>query len=270
MSWGEGGSSKLSDAIAEVAAAIAPMETEWDQAKLEKKLYEYFRKGAKGMEFRGALPKLVNEYADNVMGTVFSALGDREWLNSGQADFLLCLDAGVKESFPPRIVGRMQQAEFEQLVLGAYDRAFDEQRFCPILSEAVPQVVSGPKIKKKVWNSVDTGRKDAVATGTVDVDEFTTQWINASVGHLAQATQGSPKDTMEPELCTQLFTVLLEGNGLPLSLMMEGAVAPVHLVEEAVTAAYEQHTVSEEDWAAAGPAAKKRKGGGGGGSFSLW
>merc|ERR1719356_969645 len=176
MSWGE---SMLATAIPETVAALAELEKEWDADKLSQKLKEYFNKASKNLSFRGkALPDLINEYADNVMGSIFASLGDREWLHSGQADFLLCVDAGIKDNFPGHLLRNVQQVDFEQMVLAAYDRAFDEQRFSPILSEAVPTVVSGPKIKKKVWNSVDQGRKDVVMSGTADIEEFTTTWIN--------------------------------------------------------------------------------------------
>jgi len=254
----------LATAVPEAVATIAPLEKEWDEAKLEKKLKEYFYKASKQLTFRGrGLPELINEYADNAMGSIFAGLGDRDWLYTGQADFLLCVDAGIKDTFPGHVLRGVEQLDFEQLVLAAYDRAFDEQRFCPILSEAVPTVVSGPKIKKKVWNSIDQGRKDSVMSGTSDIDEFTSTWINGSIAHLSEASQGHPEATMEPELAVKLFSMLLEGNALPLTLTQEGATAPVHLVEEAVAAAYAEHTVADEA-EAAGPPAKRQK------AFSAW
>jgi hypothetical protein len=253
----------LATAIPEAVAPLAEMETEWDADKLAKKLKEYFNKASKNLTFRGkALPDLVNEYADNAMGSIFAGLGDREWLYTGQADFLLLVDAGIKDTFPAYLLKGVQQLDFEQMVLAAYDRAFDEQRFCPILSEAVPAAVSGPKIKKKVWNAIDQGRKDAVMSGVTDIEEFTNTWINTSIAHLSEASQGSPEATMAPELAVKLFQTLLEGNALPLALTQE-AVAPVHLVEEAVSNAYTEHTVPEEAWASA-PPAKKQK------AFSAW
>jgi len=260
-SWG--GESMLATAIPEAVEALAEMEKEWDSDKLGKKLKEYFNKASKHLTFRGrGLPELINEYADNAIGSIFAGLGDREWLYTGQADFLLLVDAGIKDTFPGHLLRNVEQLDFEQMVLAAYDRAFDEQRFCPILSEAVPAVVSGPKIKKKVWNSVDQGRKDAIMSGTADIEEFTNTWINASIAHLSQASQGSPDATMTADLAVKLFQTLLEGNALPLAMTSE-AVAPVHLVEEAVTNAYTEHTAEEDAWESA-PPAKRQK------AFSAW
>jgi len=251
----------LETAVSEAVGLIEGEEKEWDQSKLEKKLRDYFNKASKHLTFRGTkLPALINEYADNAMSSVFAGLGDREWLYSGKVDFLLCIDAGIKETFPGHLLRNLQQHDFEPLVLAAYDRAFDEQRFYPILSDAVPNVVSGPKIKKKVWNSVDAGRKEAVATGTEDAEEFTATWISQSIAHLAQASQGSPDGTMSSELCAQLFHLLLEGGGLPMKMTQE-QVPPTHLVDEAVSAGYLEHAAQEEAEAAwsAGPPAKRQK-----------
>lgn len=273
MSWGanggwqQSGDGMLASAIPEVAASIAPLETEWDAAKLEKKMREYFNKAAKNLQFRGRkVADLVNEYADNVMGSIWAGLGDREWLYTGQADFLLCVDAGIKDHFPPLILRNVQQIDFEQMVLAAYDRAFDEQRFCPILSEAVPAVVSGPKTKKKVWNACDAGRKEVIAAGIDNADEFALQWISNTVAQLSQSSQGSPDATMTSDVCCKLFHTLLEGGALPMALTQDGG-SVVHLVDEAVTNAYAEHTVPEDAWESA-PAAKKRKGAGG--PYSAW
>lgn len=259
------GEGMLASAIPEAVTTILPLETEWDQAKLEKKLRDYFNKGAKNLQFRGkALPELINEYADNAISSLFAGLGDREWLYTGQTDFLLLVDAGVKDNFPSHVLRGVQQLDFEQMVLAAYERAFDEQRFCPILSEAVGATVSGPKIKKKVWNAVDAGRKDAVLNAIDNADDFTTTWITSSVAHLSQASQGSPESTMTAELCCALFQALLTNGALPLSLT-EGVEAPLHLVDPAVEAAYAEHTVAEEQ-EPSGPPAKKWKGAG----YSVW
>mmetsp|Transcript_12604 Transcript_12604/g.33915 ORF Transcript_12604/g.33915 Transcript_12604/m.33915 type:complete len:271 (+) Transcript_12604:87-899(+) len=269
MSWGGQGAQQewlLPTAIEEAAAAIAPLETEWDQDKLSKKLKEYFNKGAKNINFKGrrGLAELINEYADNALGSLFAGLGDREWLFTGQADFLLCMDAGIKDLFPGNVLRPVPQLDFEQMVLASYERAFEEQRFGPILSEAVPQVVTGPKIKKKVWNCCDAGRKEAVNSGSTDIEEFTQVWINSSIANLSEASQGSPESTMTPELAVKLFVTLLEGSGLPLQMVADGTAPPVHLVEEAIASAYQEHTKLEDagDWE---PPKKKQKG-----AFSLW
>lgn len=250
-------------AITEAVASMIHLETQWDATKLEKKLRDYFNKAAKNLQFRGrSVADLINEYADNAVGSIFAGLGDREWLYSGQVDFLLILDAGIKDTFPGQLLRGVSQMEFEQMVLAAYERAFDEQRFCPILSEAVSAAVSGPKLKKKVWNAMDAGRKEAVASAS-NVDDFATMWINSTIAHLSALSQGSPESTIPAEQCIQLFHTLLEGGALPISLTQE-AEPPVHLVEEAVQGAYIEHTILDNEWTATGPPAKKMK------SFSAW
>lgn len=258
----------LPNAIAEVTQQLALVETEWDPEKLQNKLTEYFKKAAKNCNFKGrqGLDVLINEFADNALGSIFAGLGDREWLYTGQADFVLVLDAAIKDNFPAWMLKNIEQSEFEQLVLAAYDRAFEEQRFGPILSEIVPQIVSGPKTKKKVWNCADEGRKVAFQSGTISIEEFTTIWINSAIENLSIASQGAPEGTMEPELAVQMFVSLLEGGALPLSMMADGTAPPVHIVQETVANAYSQFTQGEEEWQQ--PAAKKRKAAYG--SFSAW
>merc|ERR1712232_562173 len=131
-------------------------EHEWDQNKLEKTLRGHFNKAAKNLAFGNSeLWELINTYADNCFGSVFASLGDREWLSTGQADFILVLDAGIKDHFPAELLGQCPRLEFEQMVLAAHDRAFEEQRFGPILTEAMSGVVQGKKTMSKVWNAME-------------------------------------------------------------------------------------------------------------------
>lgn len=232
------------------------LEKDWDAPKLEKKLHEYFKKGPKNMSFKNTgLEDLVNEYADNVMASIFAGLGDREWLYSGQVDFLLCVDAGIKDSFPGVMLRNVAQTDFEQMVLGAYERAFDEQRFCPLLTEAVTSSVQGPKAKKKVWNAIDESRKETVLAGHNEVADFTATWINHAVRLLSAASQGCPEATYEPASMAQLFQTLLESGALPTAMGVEQV--PLHVVEPSVDAAYIEHTAGEDEaWE---PAPKKMK-----------
>merc|ERR1719491_531524 len=154
------------------------------------------------------------------MGSMFAGIGDREWLYGGQVDLLLILDAGIKDTFPGHLLQHVAQQDFEQMVLGAYERAFDEHRLGPILTEAVTSSVQGPKTKKKVWNAIDGGRKEAVQAGHVTADDFAAVWINTSVRHLSEASQGSPEGTIEAAAFSQLFQTLLQGGGLPIAMTM--------------------------------------------------
>lgn len=256
----------MSDAMYEVIALVAHglegIETEWDTAKLEKKLKEYFNKGSKNMKFAGkTLEASIDEYVDKVMSSVFSGLGERAWLQTQEGDMVLILDAGIKDTFPGSLFKNVTQDDFEAMVLASYDRAFDEQRFWPILSEAVNSNVSGPKIKKKVWNAVDAARKEASNAGLAAPDEFTAHWVARSVALLAASHQGGLEQCMEADKMVTFFQTLLETNGLPTFVMGEdGAAAPVNVLEEAVGAAYLEHGSPEEGEAEGAPAAKKQKG----------
>jgi len=250
--------SLLALAVADAVTTMSHLETQWDAAKLMVKLREYFNKGAKGMSFKGkmgrtALEELVNAYADASLGYLYGALGDREWLLTGQVDFLLLLDAGIKDHFPQPLLESVAQSDFENLVLQSYERAFDEQRFFPILTEAVPAVVSGPKLKKKVWNALDQGRKDTMKNLPGSADEMVNNWIQNSVKLLSEASGGYPEGLVEAPSLVSLFCTLIAKGSLPRTLLQEGQPIPVGMVDGAVNAAYIVHTQGADEE----PVAKK-------------
>lgn len=258
----------LMEAISIFVASMAHLESSWDVAKLEKKLREYLNKGAKHIVFRGKLPDLVNEYIDNALGSIFNALGDRDWLT--QVDMLLLLDAGIKDNFPSILFRHVSQEEFETIVFAGYARAFDEQRFWPIITEAC-STIKGPSIKKKVWTAIDNGRKQTLKSDAVTSEDFTIAWVTNAVAQLAMTSQGGPAASLQPDEFSTVFQNLLSAGGLPLSVAEEGAEPPLHLVEEIVQAAYAEHAIPEEDWGeAAPPPAKKMKGGWKGKGDSAW
>lgn len=261
------GTDMLYNAVEEAVAAMKHLETEWDENRLSKKLREYFNKGAKNLSYAAGLEAAVNEYADAALSSIFAGLGEREWLFSGQVDFLLLLDAGIKDNFPGHLLRNVAQQDFEGTVLSAYERAFDEQRFGPILSEAVPNAVSGPKIKKKVWNAFDQGRRDTVLAGLGTPEEFIQVWVSTTVAYLSEASQGCPEGTLEASTMTQLFSMLLEAGGLPTALMQEGTPLPSG-IDGMVNAAYVEHTVVDE-WAGQ-PTSKKQKAAGAYGGGDPW
>jgi hypothetical protein len=252
-----GNGENLWQAVSEAVVGIMEFEKEWDQNKLEKKIREYFNKAAKNMNVTNArLFECINEYADNVFSSLFAGLGDREWLFSGQADFILVLDAGIKDNFPPHLISKIPQAEFEQMVLAAHDRAFEEQRFGPLLTEAMNGVVSGPKTKKRVWNAVEQGRKDA-ASSAVNHEDFTAHWINRTIELLSEAMHGEPEACLAADSAGQLFHALVEGGGLPLAMTQESGLPPEGwpLVDEAIQTAYLTHTVPYDDSSGGGQTA---------------
>jgi len=152
----------LWDAVREAVASIADLDGDDDSSKLERRIRESFRKGVKGLDFtRKRWPRQVNEYADAVFQSLFASLGDKAWLP--RADFLLVLDAGVKEQFPPLLLRKIPKPALERTVLAAYERAFEEQRHEPILWEVCQALVQGDKTRKKVFNALQQGLKEASA-----------------------------------------------------------------------------------------------------------
>lgn len=275
MPWGE----NFNAALEEVVPQLMTMETEWDAEKLTSKLRGYFNKGAKNINFKNAgIDHYINEFTDTVMSSVFAGLGDREWLYSGQGDLSGLFGPSMRDQFPRWLMKKVDEVEFESKVMASYERAFEEQRFGPILTEAVPAVADGPKSKKKVWNALYEGRQEAAKTGTQDVEEFTRTWINSAIKNLSENSLGQPESSLESACAVKLFVTVLEGGAIPLTMQAANPSPPISIVEEAVSSAYVEHTLPEDaplpvkkkpkyDWSddSWSSSSKKKSWGGGGG-----
>ena len=74
-----------------------------------------------------------------------------------QVDFLMVVDAGVKELFPPHMLQNVPQLVFEQQVLSAHDRAFEEQRFAPMLWDTLFERFEDKMVKTRIYNALEAG-----------------------------------------------------------------------------------------------------------------
>lgn len=243
----------LWSAVSEAVAPIAHLETQWDSDKLEKKIRDYFKKAAKGLQYTGkAWDVLINEYADAVFSSIFCGLGDRGWLP--QADFLLCVDAGIKDLFPPRLFAGVPQQVFEQTVLHAADRAFDEQRYWTFRWETIQRIVVGKGTQKKVREALDTARQHTVEEDQQKVQDFIASWVVHFVVILNKSTQGDPGSCLPESTAIELFQALVQEGGLPLKLVSEEGIPPPGwpAVGNMVRQAYADHGGEAESTAFAG------------------
>ncbi|CAE7463797.1 SLC12A7 [Symbiodinium natans] len=213
----------ISNAVTQAIAPILSKETEWDQAKLEKRLKQYFRNAAKGLEFYSkSWDVLIEEYSDTVFASLFQALKDRPWLP--EVDFLMVIDAAVKELFPPQLLQNVPQPEFERQVLHAHDRAFEEQRFAPMLWDILFEKIQDKPLKSKVYNAFEAGRREAALSsagnGGSPVEDFIQAWVASSLRELQQGNM-SLGEQLPLELCKDIFRELLEAGALPLPLTQE-------------------------------------------------
>mmetsp|Transcript_80301 Transcript_80301/g.236206 ORF Transcript_80301/g.236206 Transcript_80301/m.236206 type:complete len:369 (-) Transcript_80301:67-1173(-) len=246
-------------AVSDLVISIEHLEQEYEAVKLERKLREYFKKAAKNLDFwRKPWADVVGDYADAVYEMVFQGLGGRPWLMQGEADFLLVLDAGIKEHFPPALLTAVPRSAFEQTVLTANDRAFEEQRYLLLLDEVVRRVVDGQKSRKKLNTAGEAGRKEAAEygvdpNGSDEIEEFVVRWIDKTVARLSKECSGDPCWVMTEEMAVQFFTDLMEADAVPVALTK--AHAPPRegwsFVPLAVSRAYAANGSSQE----AGPCA---------------
>lgn len=215
----------LWNAVTEALAPIMSKETQLEPNKLEKRVREYFKKGAKNLSFRSkGWRELVDEYADNVFGSLFCGLGDRDWIC--EADFLLVVDAGVKEQFPASMFSDVPQAQFENVILAASDRAHDDQRYLHLRWEVVQREVQGKVTQKKVGNALDGARVETVKLALPSAEEFVEEWVKNMMEALLKTTQGEPQHILPQEICKSLFDAIVEAGGLPFALTAERGGIP--------------------------------------------
>jgi hypothetical protein len=221
------------------------------EPKLEKRLYAFFRKPVKALNFDNApWTEVLNTYADAVFGGIFGGLGDKEWLH--HIDFLLCLDSAVKDNFPKHVLQHVPQMEFEKAVLAAHDRAYEEQRIFPILWKIVQQMVDGPKAKKKVYNSIEEGWKIAFRGETVyyqnPAQNFVGTWIDSTISLLSGVSQQEPQWVLDPELAAQVFNRALAEGAMPYTITSLHGSPPQgwRFVTHSLYEAYEAHSVVPE------------------------
>lgn len=227
----------LWNAVTEALSPILHRETQLEPNKLEKRVRDYFKKGSKNLAFRAKRwDELIEEYADNVFGSLFCGLGDRDWLL--EADFLLVMDAGVKEQFPAALFEKVPQHEFESLVLAASDRASDDQRYLHFRWEVVQREVQGKVSQKKIGTAMDAARVQVVRQAPQDAETFIEMWVSQFFELLCRVTQNEPQHILPHELCQALFEVILQEGGLPLTLTAEFGILPT--VWEALTTAIDE------------------------------
>jgi hypothetical protein len=230
--------------------------------RLEKRIRDAFKRAAKGLQYR-AKPwtDLVNDYADSVLSSIFSGLGEsRPWLC--RVDFVLALDAGIKEFFPPCVLRGLPQEEFERTVLAAHDRAYEEQRYFPILWNSVCPPVVEERSRKKVCKAAEFGRTaamEAMRKGSFQVKEFVSRWIDLAIMDLSRVTQGCCEDVLPEPSAVQLFNHMILLGALPLALTAEFGTPPRPwpFVEFSVHQAFTAHSGAQGQ--ALPPAGSRRR-----------
>jgi len=231
-------------AVHAMASPIAKLEKQWDSGKLESRMVHYFRSGAKGLDFANTCwEDLVYTFADNVFGSIFTALSDRIWLNS--ADFLPVFFASIRELFPQVLLASVPSDDFEQTVLCAHDQAFEEQRFAMILHETVSTQIDNNKMKNRIYKALDAGRQEAAqmdlgASVVNPAEEFAWRWISASVNRIKAEGGGWAEGLLQPPNAVWLFQTLIEAGAFPVSLIAASGPLPPKwpVVAKAVHAAY--------------------------------
>jgi len=228
-------------AVKVALTAAVVIEGENNVQRMRQKISKYCHDSLQGlMKVAGPAKALIDEYADSLFSKIYAGFGDRPWLQ--QMDFLLVLDAAVKELLPKPVMTTVSFEDIETFIFQAHDRALDEQRCLPITWDTVQQVVQGPKTRKRVYAAVEIGRKAAVNKEDVfGAEDFARTWITTALIALRKDCGGYPEQVLDTTTATNMFVSLFEGGALPEARMAEGWPAVTGwkpFVQEVVKEAY--------------------------------
>merc|ERR1712008_141418 len=153
-------------------------------------------------------------------------------------------DAGVKEQFPPLLLRKIPKPALERTVLAAYDRAFEEQRHEPILWEVCQALVQGDKTRKKVFQALQLGLKEASAClnagmGSSETEDFAARWIDRTLAGLHKSN-GDAESLLPKSVAGKLFRDAVQAGVMPLALGLQPP--SLRWLEEMVGVAYAVHS----------------------------
>jgi len=143
-------------------------------------------------------------------------------------DFLTVFEAGVKDLFPQKKLVGCVSPNFENMVQEVYDSSWDEQRYGSHRWEVLGRWITGRISQKKVRESVDKARSEAVqkwqkaARGTWTPEKFITEWAGQTVWYLGKATGWSHLVSVLPESkAVDFFDDLVSKNGVPQPILQK-------------------------------------------------
>merc|ERR1712217_380911 len=236
-----------------VGMALKPLYTQLGEGtvgKCEKRIRDAFKKGAKGLAFQGK-PwwEVINDYADAAFSSVFASCGDQDWLTA--VDLGPCFMAGVKDNFPPEVINYVSPMELEPVVCMACERAWEEQRALPLMWYIVQARIDGPKAKKKVFNALEAGWKEACMLPGYfenELQDFVWQLVDRTIGHLGLVNHGEPQYMLAPEAASPFFNAIIDGGAVPFALVERNGIPPSGdpFIDYCIAEAYAMHVITED------------------------
>merc|ERR1712070_567334 len=116
------------------------------------------------------------------------------WLK--EVDLLRIVDAGVKELFPPEVLAVVPTDHLQDAMVKAFDYAFEEQGYSPLLWEKMQGRVVDKKSRKKVFAAFENGRKVACEVNNGVPGDFISSLIHASINQLVLESKGLPESML--------------------------------------------------------------------------
>mmetsp|Transcript_101215 Transcript_101215/g.284293 ORF Transcript_101215/g.284293 Transcript_101215/m.284293 type:complete len:329 (-) Transcript_101215:117-1103(-) len=250
-------------AIADALKPISHLEQAEEFDKLKFKVCTYFTKAGRSLEVASkSFIQLANDFADMAFGSIFTALGDKDWLV--EVDFTVPFTAALRERFPKFA----NMSHFEKTAQDACDRAFDEKQSESVLWECVQMVSEQKQQRTKLYEAVNLARKTAKSSfsknslSTDGLETLMGGWIKNTVEQLKAATGGFPEQVVSAEVLTQFFNGIVAKNGLPRTVTAVFGAPPANwpYIQSTVAEAFNE---AADDAAAAlvGPSADERAAG---------
>lgn len=162
----------------------------------------------------------------------------------------MVLHFAVKDNFPSSLCRGIDEEQFEEVILHAYERSIDEHRWLHGRWGLVKETVSGKASQKKLQEAIDEARKQAVQTYLSDhctgtflkheqhLHDFLQRWITETIKQLNTLCQGDPDSTLSKDQGTELFSRAVNSAGIPVFMRVGNNLPFASVVKGMVNEAY--------------------------------
>lgn len=204
----------LSQAVAEVLTRAYFYDEQYPADKLQAKVTSYFHKAGKSLDMRQPWQKLLTEYTDNAMGSLFQAFGEKPWFKD--VDFLAVLDAGFRNAMPYRVLNSVDNNQLNSAVVTEYDKSYKRKIAWYIMYDKCAEVTASEDDAKKVCKILKTAWDNAKlrmpeyleGDMLLYVEEFVRDWATGTISKLTLKV-------LNEDACAHLFAALMENMVLP-------------------------------------------------------
>lgn len=272
MAWNEQAETQLYECMNASLGQIMSYESQWDLDTLQKKISKYLRQGAKVTSSKMSWQQVATDFSQKFFESVWSAIGEREWLD--YVDWTFIVGLGIKAYCEVPDLTGVSDEEYMQQISQVTEATFDGCRYYSWSVQVLKDVVSGKTTQKRVREAIDKAREAVRSQCQQSPQDFVSAWIHTTVAELKKAggPRSCPTEDLPAATAVQLFSAMCEkGGGIPLALLVTpgGLDAVWGEIQNSVGQAYAEYVgVGQEcgmsaDWSGFGKMSAMK----GGGSF---